>query len=124
MQDEPENYLVFALLDDVAPKGGATMILSDSVRQAKLYNRTFPLGGSDLKTVLAEDDSFCRALFSASPDQTEDMGRNPKAPLSVHELFGSSGDLTIWDPRALHTATANANDRPRTAIRLALESVA
>ncbi|CAE8630676.1 unnamed protein product, partial [Polarella glacialis] len=41
----------------------------------------------------------------------------------VVELTGSPGDLVVWDPRSLHSASSNANSVPRSVIRFRLENM-
>jgi len=42
-------------------------------------------------------------------------------PLRVVELTGAPGDIIIWDPRCLHSASNNVSSRPRSVIKFRLD---
>ena len=43
--------------------------------------------------------------------------------MRVVEMTGRPGDIVLWDPRALHTASNSVGCRPRSVIRFRLEHV-
>jgi len=131
--EHPESYYVFVLLDDLKSQGGSTMIVEGSVRRALAYDRPFLLGGADLKTDLAKEHVWFEKLFF-KPSETETAEIRAErfasegicsagVALRVVELTGSAGDIIIWDPRALHSASDNVNGIPRTSMRIGIERV-
>jgi hypothetical protein len=106
--------LGYALLDRVEPQGGATVALAGSHRRlAAIADRLgAPLGHADACAALARDDAWFAELL---------RGGEPPAPgseLRLVELGGEAGDLVLFDPRCLHTISANVSPRPRLVMRL------
>ena len=42
-------------------------------------------------------------------------------PLQMVEMIGTPGDVTLWDPRVIHSSSGNVSDRPRSVIRFRLD---
>lgn len=120
----PPGVQVFILLDDIAPGGGATLVvagshrlLNDRVRRSK-----------DVKKALKQRPYF-RHLMGPRPQGRDasngsdtdvdsvrlldDPGQDGNVPLQVVEMAGRAGDAYITDLRLLHTLAPNASDRPR-----------
>ncbi|WP_439520071.1 phytanoyl-CoA dioxygenase family protein [Hydrogenophaga sp.] len=90
----------FFLLDDVAPRGGATLALAGSHRP-----QDHPPGTS------AVHAPSLRALLRNTPDPLEpqllDRG------ISLVEMCGRAGDVFLMDMRVLHTPSINSTNRLR-----------
>ncbi|HEY0138681.1 MAG TPA: phytanoyl-CoA dioxygenase family protein [Nannocystis sp.] len=85
----------FILIDDVAPRGGATLALAGS-------HRAVLRGGTTA--------SRLREALKTSPDlaaSLRDMG------LAVIEMSGRAGDIFLMDMRLLHTPSINATKNLR-----------
>lgn len=85
----------FALIDDVVPRGGATLALAGSHREGALR----PLGRPPLREVL-----------KTSGDLEVDLRH---AGVQVIEMSGRAGDLYLMDMRVLHTPSINASGNVR-----------
>jgi len=92
--DSSPGIQVFAILDDLAPQGGATLALAGSHK----LDRTKP----------AIRDFQKKLKRSATRDMTVDG-----MDLSVLEMTGQAGDVYLMDMRLLHTPSINATKRPR-----------
>jgi hypothetical protein len=87
----------YALLDLVEPGGGATVALAGSHRRLAAI--------ADARgAALTYDDA------RAAVPELADLARV--------ELTGAAGDLVLFDPRCLHTISANVSPRPRLVMRL------
>jgi hypothetical protein len=118
----PAGVRTHALLGDVAPRGGGTLILSGSHR---LVHKHFtdnppPRGarGADCRKLLlshpyirdlhAESDAISRAArFMDCAEEHEGI------PLQVVENTGMAGDVILLHPLVLHVATSNNGRAPR-----------
>lgn len=82
---------IFLLLDDVSPRGGATLALAGSHRSTDKRARAEVRGWLDA----ADDTNLAHA------------------GLSIVEMTGSAGDVYLMDMRVLHSPSINASSRPR-----------
>jgi len=105
---------LFACLDHMAPRGGATLLIAGS-------HRLFDLGrivrGKEF-TGLVRNDPFVSSLLAASDrpwdaDAPLPRGRSEGFDLEVVEAVGAPGDAYLVDMRVLHTGSSNASSRPR-----------
>jgi ectoine hydroxylase-related dioxygenase (phytanoyl-CoA dioxygenase family) len=103
----------FTFLDDVAPMGGATLVIAGSHR---LMNHSGELSSKELKRRLMKEDYF-RSLFDTGRPAIERIeetsGRVGDVNLQVVELAGRVGDVYLMDLRVLHTAAMNSSDKAR-----------
>jgi hypothetical protein len=92
---EPRDRLpgiqVFVLIDDVAPRGGATLAIAGSHRAA--------------------GDGSLRALLKEPGDQLE--ARLRERGLAILEMSGRAGDVFLMDMRLLHTPSVNTTKNVR-----------
>ncbi len=104
---------VFTFLDDVEPRGGATLVIAGS---HLLLNHSAGLSSKKLKQNLRKEHYF-RSLFDpARPpiaQLEEAMGRVGDVELEVVELAGRIGDVYLMDLRVLHTPASNCSDKAR-----------
>lgn len=135
----PRFVYMFVFLDDVGPCGGSTMLLSGSTRRMHLMSEAVPVGGHNFKEMLAQEDVWFSELFGLGGHQGESHATceetstlrtrrlmkkevlSAGVPLRIEELTGRRGDLLLWDPRALHSASVNASSRPRSVLKFRLE---
>lgn len=97
----------FVLIDDIAPRGGATMALAGSHRLVR------SAGSRD--RALREHSTF-RKLFDAGEPDREALLRPHRlgeVELQVVEMSGRAGDVYLMDMRILHTPSTNASKHPR-----------
>ncbi|MEM8917343.1 MAG: phytanoyl-CoA dioxygenase family protein [Pseudomonadota bacterium] len=103
----------FTLLDDVEPRGGATLVIAGSHR---LGNNSGKLSSRELKRKLRKERYF-RSLFdpgrAAISELSETVGRVDDVDLEVVELSGRTGDVYLMDLRVLHTPAPNSSDKAR-----------
>lgn len=103
----------FTFLDDVDPKGGATLVIAGSHR---LLNNSADLSSKELKRHLREEDYF-KPLFDPNRPTIvhpeEALGRVGDVELKVLELSGRVGDVYLMDLRVLHTPAQNCSDKAR-----------
>ncbi len=85
---------IFVLLDNLSPRGGATLALAGSHR----------LSGQS-----RSQQSIEKLLEEAPPSGIEVDG----IKLSIHEMSGKMGDVYLMDMRLLHTPSINASNTPR-----------
>jgi ectoine hydroxylase-related dioxygenase (phytanoyl-CoA dioxygenase family) len=118
----PAGVRTHALLADVAPRGGGTLIVSGSHRLVHTHFRENPpppgSRGADCRKLLlshpyirdlhTEGDADQRAARFMS--RAED---HAGIALQVVENIGSAGDVILLHPLVLHVATSNAADAPR-----------
>ncbi|HLY78925.1 MAG TPA: phytanoyl-CoA dioxygenase family protein [Caulobacteraceae bacterium] len=111
---EMPGVQLFACLDHVGPRGGATLAVAGS---HQLLNDGRHVGDKKLRQALSQD-AFFRALWTAEPtpwasDQPLPHGSVDGVALEVIELTGAPGDGYLLDLRTLHSGAPNAADRPR-----------
>ena len=85
---------VFALLDDVAPRGGATLAIAGSQRLPPRSPEH-----ADLRRILRESADLEREI--------EQRG------LDIVEMCGRAGDVYLMDMRTLHAPSVNATSKIR-----------
>lgn len=131
-RDTPMGILAFVFLDDVQPKGGATVVLSGSprllqkvVQRAVQEDKPHVLQCREaLELLRTEDPSFAALLNgTGSPKEREQRFMESSfsclgVPIRVEELTGAMGDLVLMDPRALHTISPNCSDHVRLVAKL------
>jgi len=103
----------FTFLDDVEPKGGATLVIAGSHR---LANNSANLSSKLMKSRLQKENYFKRLLDPkrapiASIPETK--GSAQGVNLEVVELCGKVGDVYLMDLRLLHTPALNCSDKAR-----------
>jgi hypothetical protein len=104
----------FALLSEVAPRGGGTLVIAGSHRLLNDGELVLP---RDLHRRLGAEPFF-RDYWKKTPVPWADERPLPKGmvgdvPVEVVELAGAPGDVWLMDLRVLHTAAPNAGARPR-----------
>jgi hypothetical protein len=112
----------WALLDDVAPRGGGTPQVQGSHLITERYLRERCGEGTEFTFVrdrVMRSHPWLRALATAD----DDPGRNARfmasdadidgLPARVVELTGCAGDVYLTHPWVLHTTAVNATTRPR-----------
>lgn len=131
-RDTPMGILAFVFLDDVQPKGGATVVLSGSprllqkvVQQAVYEDTPHVLQCHEALEVLRTEVPSFAALLNGTGSREEREQRFMDTsfsclgvPIRVEELTGAMGDLVLMDPRALHTISPNCSDRARLVLKL------
>jgi ectoine hydroxylase-related dioxygenase (phytanoyl-CoA dioxygenase family) len=100
---------LFVLLDHVASRGGATLVVAGSHR---LLNDAGPLKLKQIKHRLGVEPFF-RRLYAGQDGSDLPSGVAAGVPVRVVELAGQAGDAWLIDLRLLHAASPNATDRPR-----------
>jgi hypothetical protein len=93
-EDRPPGIQAFFLLDDVLPRGGATLAVAGSQRAAQ-RPREF---------------QAIRDVLKNSPEPQADLG---KLDLTIVEMSGRAGDVHLMDMRLLHTPSINASRQVR-----------
>jgi hypothetical protein len=111
-----------ALLDDIAPRGGATLMLSGSHRLVYNWFKAHPpppgTRSAEMRKLLqahpyiaalqADGDPSARiARFMERAEEVEGV------PLRVVENVGGAGDVILVHPLVLHVAAPNNSARPR-----------
>ena len=146
----PPLIKAFVLLNDVAPHGGATLVVAGShrlLRQLAVETPQpeganggpggGPAGGRDdsevarrsLADACARSGSeWCTKLFNGC--DVDAVARSERCSkgvtvcgvaLRVAALAGTAGDVYLMDPRAVHSWSGNSSNEPRLAIALYLE---
>ncbi len=104
---------VFTFLDDVAARGGATLVIAGSHR---LHNHSGGLSSKELKGLLSKEAYF-RSLFSpkrcSDTNPCDMIGRVGDVELEVIELTGRIGDVYLMDLRVLHAPAPNSSQTAR-----------
>ncbi len=103
----------FTFLDDVEPKGGATLIVAGSHRLLRGFS-TLP--SKEVKAHLQAEDFFKHLFDSERPaigDVSDAFGAAEGVDLEVVELTGRVGDAYLMDLRVLHTPAPNASETAR-----------
>lgn len=98
--DRLPGIQAFFLLDDVAPRGGATLALAGSHRPDEHKPGTSAVAAPSL-----------RALLKNAPDPLEPQLRD--RGIALVEMSGRAGDVFLMDMRALHTPSINSTNRLR-----------
>lgn len=118
-QPLPWGMLGFLLLDDVAPGGGATVVVAGSPRRlAQLADDAAAVVTTDTALAALVDEPWYGALLDRDRTAPIGPGWSGDVPQRIVELVGAAGDLTLMDPRCLHTVSANASSRARLTLRL------
>lgn len=101
---DPPDHLpgiqAFFLLDDVAPRGGATLALAGSHRLHEHKPEASALSAPSL-----------RALLKTNPALVEQQIR--ERGIILVEMCGRAGDVFLMDMRVLHTPSINSTKNPR-----------
>ena len=103
-QNEVPGVQAFVLIDDVQPKGGATLAIAGSHRLHYLTP------GEPAHAVLRKHEIF-RTLFDdseAAPEKLLTSQEIGGIPVSVFEMSGRAGDVIFMDMRILHSPSVNA----------------
>lgn len=129
----PLFVYAFAFLDVLQAHGGATLLLTRSALRGKLMREPVMQGSPKLCEALAAEQPGFAALFGAEstrvipPAALEQRTAEGLVSVGVRmrvvELLGEPGDVVFWDPRCLHSASANAGPRPRTVVRFRLQNI-
>ncbi len=112
-KDRSPGLQAFTFIDDVQPRGGATLVITGSHR---FLNDAGHLPSKKVKQLLLKEDYF-QHLFSrdrpASSQLKEFVGQVDDVHLEVVELSGRAGDVYLMDLRMLHTPAPNASETAR-----------
>jgi hypothetical protein len=105
---------VFLFVDDVGPRGGATLAVEGSPRLIERFVRGIDPSGAKPRALLrrfrAEHPWLERAIVGTVGEGSVDTD-GPRS--RVVELTGSAGDAVVCHPWLLHAAAPNASRRPR-----------
>lgn len=93
--DRLPGIQVFVLIDDLAPRGGATLALAGSHREAAGNKAQAP----NLRALLKTADGL--------------EARLQERGMSILEMSGRAGDVFLMDMRLLHTPSVNATKSVR-----------
>jgi hypothetical protein len=111
---------VFALLSDVAPGGGGTVVVAGSHRLVERLARRAgaPLRSAEARAQLATEHPWLAALAERDgADRAQRFLRDGATVcgvrLRVLELCGRSGDVVLMRADALHAAAPNAGTSPK-----------
>lgn len=108
-KNEAPGVQAFVLIDEVAPRGGATLAIAGSHRLHYLTP------GEPAHAVLRRHELF-GALFDATKIESEAL-LTPHTiediPVSVYEMSGRAGDVFFMDMRVLHSPSVNASKNIR-----------
>ena len=118
----PKGVQIHALFGDVAPRSGATQILSGSHRLIHTWFKDHPppagARSADMRKAL-QRHPYVRELHSKGDRQSRIdrfMNRVEEAegiPLQVVENIGAAGDVMLLHPLTLHAAAPNNGAAPR-----------
>ncbi|GAB3411681.1 phytanoyl-CoA dioxygenase family protein [Flindersiella endophytica] len=113
----------FALLNDIEPSGGATLVLTGSHRLLRDYADAGDDGPHPkrLRQKLGAEHPWLRALWErdAAPGvdrvrrYLDEGGEADGVPLRVVELCGQAGDVFMMHCDTFHCAAPNCGDQPR-----------
>ena len=117
---------MFALLDDVRPEGGGTLLLAGSHRLvehlAMEHGRPVdPFGGEER---LLDPLPAVRALLAGTAHRDQ-LGKSFKAhdmELRPVEITGQAGDIVLTHMHVFHSPAPNVTDRPRQMLANAFRS--
>lgn len=104
---------IFAILDDVEPEGGGTLVVTGSHR---LLNDDGRISSSDLRKRLKHEPYFAELMSGKLTDRSRlvrEPGRVGDIEVSVVEMTGEAGDVYFMDLRMLHNIAPNARSKPR-----------
>lgn len=117
---------VFAILEPLASKGGATMVLAGSHRLVRHLARQPELIGEgrsrDITQAVKRAAPILRDLWSRDPDVDREKRFlvNPVEvfgiPVQAVEFTGEPGDVIFMHPWMIHAASPNRGNRPRIVI--------
>jgi ectoine hydroxylase-related dioxygenase (phytanoyl-CoA dioxygenase family) len=114
--------VVFTFLDEVAARGGGTLVMPGSHRVTwQVCQRS---GGfmrtRDIKAALAGEHSWFADLWRVPVTDTRQLSRYlddgtviDGTHVRVAELCGQPGDVVLMNQRVLHVAAPNARTTPR-----------
>ncbi len=124
--DETPGLQVFAMLEPLAAKGGATIALSGSHRVVRHLAQDAQLIGrgrsADVRKAVRRAAPGLRDLWSRGPDSDREQRymRNPVGifgvPVQAVEFTGEPGDVILMHPWIIHAASPNCGTRPRMVI--------
>jgi len=107
---------LFAMLDDVEPGGGGTLVVAGSHR---LLDEGRFMRMKEIRPLLRRH-AFFRRLYSESPADSDDRASLMSetfvadgVELKIMEMTGRPGDAYFTDLRIAHTTAPNASRRPR-----------
>jgi hypothetical protein len=106
-KNEIPGVQAFILIDDVKPKGGATLALAGS---HKLHYVEAAKNGN-AHTVLRQDKVFGK-LFNSDKISEEDLLKPHRVSgieVSILEMAGQAGDVFLMDLRVLHSPSLNVS---------------
>lgn len=108
-RDEIRAIQAFVLIDDLPPKGGATLAFAGSHRLPYLSGKPNALH------LLRQSQEF-QSLFEGHADPTEAYFRPQKIEgieVRIVEMSGKAGDVYLMDMRVLHTPSINSSSKIR-----------
>jgi Phytanoyl-CoA dioxygenase (PhyH) len=119
--------IVFALLDEVQPRSGGTVVVSGSHQLVRKLAQTADdpsaIRSADASRLLARAHPWLSELWSYQRG-TDEIPRFMEGgvalagvTLKVTELTGAQGDVIIMHPCVLHTAAKNCGSQPRVVLR-------
>lgn len=118
----------FGLVDDVAPRGGGTLVVEGSHeltrRMVETADGNDAGSSSDVRRRLREHEFFAR-LARPNPDIAAFMESGDTVDgvrVRVAEIVGRAGDLVVMHPWLLHNLSPNTSARPRVAMSYSLYS--
>lgn len=124
--DKTTGVQVFAILEPLAARGGATVVLAGSHRLVRHLARQPELIGSgrskDITKAVKRAAPNLRDLWSRDlgGDREERYLLNPVdvfgIPVQAVEFTGNPGDLIFMHPWIIHAASPNCGNRPRIVI--------
>eukprot|EP00929_Paragymnodinium_shiwhaense_P045814 TRINITY_DN23361_c0_g1_i1.p1 TRINITY_DN23361_c0_g1~~TRINITY_DN23361_c0_g1_i1.p1 ORF type:complete len:485 (-),score=119.58 TRINITY_DN23361_c0_g1_i1:15-1469(-) len=136
---KPNFIYGFAYLDHVEDRGGNTILLTGSMRRSRTMDVPLEKGGKLYMAGLSTESDWFESLFRSEDGDPSGNGRANEEDcakkffmegvesdgvcMRAVELTGAPGDLVLWDPRSIHSASSNATRRPRSVIRFRLEPV-
>ncbi|MGH6955055.1 MAG: hypothetical protein ACREEW_00135 [Caulobacteraceae bacterium] len=123
--ERPRAVFVFALVGELRPGGGGTLLLAGSHRLVRrrsllLTPAQQALGPTWLRDHLGRLSPWLRALTGQGPGPEDRIGAFMRdgddaegIALRVVELTGAPGDVFVCDPLTVHCVAPNCQDRPR-----------
>ena len=118
----PAGLRTHALLGDVAPRAGGTLIVSGSHRLVHKYFKDNPpppgARGADYRRLLQGHPYFHDLHTEGDADERvvrfmDHVEEHDGTPLQVVENTGAAGDVIVLHPLVLHVATSNTSNAPR-----------
>jgi hypothetical protein len=110
---------MFVLLDDIGPRGGATVVLTGSHQLVSRYADPAEDGPHPkrLRRSLGEAHPWLRGLWEGGDNRIQrymvDGAEVDGVPLRVVELAGRAGDVFFMHCDTFHSAAPNCLDQPR-----------